>query len=334
MSNPIAINGFGRIGRNFLRAVLEDQKTANLFTVKAINLGPSTAEHVALLFSHDSVYGTFNKKTDYKDGYLYIDDYEPIAILQEPDPLLINWKKFNITWVIECSGKLTSKEKALQHCRAGAQKILISAPCSTADVTIVPGINDADYNQKNHNIVSLGSCTTNCLAHLIQPLHQSFKLTSGLVTTVHAYTNNQQLLDSYHKDPRRGRAAALNIIPTSTGAEKVISLLFPELAGKIKAQALRVPVANISLVDFSFTTEKAITKESINQLYKEQAMNNPYLDYSILPLVSSDFIHNSHSAIFDSTLTLCSYGLGKIAGWYDNEYGYSSRMKDFLLHNL
>lgn len=332
MSIRVAINGFGRIGRVFLRTIFE-QNTPTI-TIVAINLGPTTLENSDTLFAYDSVMGRFNGTVTQEGDTLSINGTK-IKLLTISNPQELPWKDLNIDWVVEASGRFTKRNDAAQHLIAGAKKVLITAPAVDADVTIVPGINDATYQPDNHHIVSLGSCTTNCFAPLIKVLHETFIIQSGIMTTVHAYTNNQVTLDSAHKDPRRGRAAALNIIPTKTGANKVITKLFPDLEGKLSAIALRVPVPDGSLVDFAFTTQKPISIELINGAFKKYSETtlNHFLSYSDKPLVSSDFIKNPSSAIFDSTLTQSVGNMGKVFAWYDNEFGYSSRLRDFLLHS-
>lgn len=330
MSSRVAINGFGRIGRIFLRTIFE-QSTPTI-TIVAINLGPTAVENIDTLFAYDSVMGKFNGTVAQQDNVLTINGTS-IKLLSVANPLELPWKSLDIDWVVEASGRFTKRSDAAQHLTAGSKKVLITAPAADADVTIVPSINDTEYQASNHHIVSLGSCTTNCFAPLIKVLHETFIIQSGIMTTIHAYTNNQVTLDSAHKDPRRGRAAALNIIPTKTGANKVITNLFPDLEGKLSAIALRVPVPDGSLVDFAFTTQKPISIELINaafQLYAKTKLQKT-LGYSDKPLVSSDFIKNSFSAVFDGTLTQCAGNMGNIFAWYDNEFGYSSRLRDFLI---
>lgn len=330
----IAINGFGRIGKTFLRALLEDAKAQEIIKVVAINIGPGSIEQAVQLFKYDSIMGKFNGTIEATDDHFKVNGYK-IKLISEKDPLKIDWKKLDIDWVVEASGKFTTRELASMHLKSGAKKVLITAPAKDEDVTIIPGVNDKQYNPQKDNIVSLGSCTTNCFAPMIKVLKENFELTSGLMTTIHAYTNDQVLLDVEHKDPRRARAAALNIIPTNTGAEKVICKIYPELEGKIKARAIRVPTPIVSLVDFSFTTKEKTNANDINALFEKYAQNQlkDILEYCTEPLVSSDFEHNPHSCIIDSLLTQSIDHIHKILGWYDNEYGYSCRLKQFLLHN-
>ncbi len=337
MAIRVAINGFGRIGQAFLRAVLSDKKASQEIEIVAINQGPNKSEHVGLFFKYDSVMGQFPGNVTYKDGKLTIGD-RTITVLSEKDPDKCAWGKLAIDWVVEASGCFRTKELAGLHVSAGSKKVLITAPSQDSDVTIIPGVNDNAYKPNEHAIVSLGSCTTNCFAPIIKVIKENFDFTYGLMTTVHAYTNDQVLLDSTHKDPRRARAAGINIIPTKTGADKVIVQIYPELMGKIKAVALRVPVPDVSLIDFTFQTKEKLSSDSINQVFKEYAHEKlkGILEYTAEPLVSSDYIGNMHSAIFDSLLTqtLEDGFISKVFAWYDNEFGYAVRLKEFLLHNL
>ena len=334
MPKKIAINGFGRIGRTFLRTLLADKTVQKELQVVAINIGPCDPQMAGFLFKHDSVMGQFEGPVEYKDNALNVNGYK-IKIITELDPLNINWKELEVDWVIEATGKYTSKTKAEQHLKAGCKKVLITAPATDEDITIIPGVNDEKYIAEKHNIVSLGSCTTNCFAPIVKVLKENFKLTSGLMTTIHAYTNDQVLLDVEHKDPRRARAAALNMIPAKTGAEKVIIKIYPEFEGKIKASAIRVPTPVVSLVDFTFITEEKVSAEKINNAFKtySEKQLKGILQYCTKPLVSSDFQGNSHSCIIDSLLTNSTGSISKVFGWYDNEFGYCCRLKDFLLHN-
>ncbi len=334
MAKKIAINGFGRIGRTFLRVLLEDKKTQEEIDVIAVNIGPGNPNQTALLFKYDSLMGKFQGDVKTTDSSLKVDGYN-IKLLAECDPLKIDWKKLGVDWVVEASGRFRTRESAGMHLKAGSKKVLITAPATDEDITIIPGVNDNEYNAIKHNLVSLGSCTTNCFAPIVRVIKENFDFVSGLMTTIHAYTNDQVLLDIEHKDPRRARAAALNIIPTKTGADKVVCKLYPELEGKIKAIAIRVPTPLVSLVDFTFTTKEKLDKEKINQTFKKYSQNElkGILQYCDEPLVSSDFEKNPYSCIIDSLLTQSIENIHKVFGWYDNEYGYCCRLKDFLLHN-
>jgi len=329
----IAINGFGRIGRTCLRVLLSDENSTKNFDVVAINLGPAQSENVDLLFKYDSVMGTYPKPVSFENGELKVDGFS-IKVLTEKDPSALPWQSLGVDVVIESSGVFRTKEKAGLHLKAGAKKVLITAPAKDEDVTIIPGVNDNLYDKEKHNIISLGSCTTNCFAPMVKVIKENFGLKHGLMTTIHAYTNDQVLLDIEHKDPRRARAAALNMIPTKTGAGDLIIKLFPELEGKIKATSIRVPTPVVSLVDFSFETEKEITAEQLNKIFKtsSEAYLKNILQFIDIPLVSSDFAQSAYSCIIDSLLTQATGKFGKVFGWYDNEYGYCNRVKDFLLH--
>ncbi|MCK4651056.1 type I glyceraldehyde-3-phosphate dehydrogenase [Candidatus Babeliales bacterium] len=339
MSKKIAINGFGRIGKTFLRTLLQDKK--NELEVVAINLGPGNPELAAHLFKYDSIMGKYQGSIEYKScknkdytGILKIDGFE-IKILSELNPLKTNWKNLEIDWVVESSGAFTKREKSELHLKSGAKKVLITAPSTNEDITIIPGVNDNQYKPDKHFIISLGSCTSNCFAPIIKVLKENFTILNGFMTTIHAYTNDQVLLDIEHKDPRRARAAALNMIPTKTGADKVIVKIYPDLEKKLKGQAIRVPTPVVSLVDFTFTTDHELTTEKINQTFKKYSQNElkGILEYCEEPLVSKDFEQNSHSCIIDSFLTQSLGKISKVFGWYDNEFGYCCRLKDFLLHN-
>lgn len=330
----IAINGFGRIGRTFLRTILENKEAHQKINVVAINIGLSDPSTVAHLFQYDTIMRTFKGNVRLENDKLIINDFI-IKIFTEKDPFNLPWKKLNIDWVVESSGHFTVRGEAKKHIDAGAKKVLITAPAMDEDVTIIPGINEDKFDEKKHSIISLGSCTTNCFAPLVKVIVDNFSLESGLMTTVHSYTNDQVLLDVEHKDLRRARAAACNIIPTKTGADKVITKLFPELDGKIKASSLRVPTPVVSIVDFSFVTKELLTKENINLCFKKSAHSEQkIIQYIDLPLVSSDFIGNSYSCIFDSLLTQSVGTVSKVFAWYDNEYGYSSRITDFLIYTI
>ena len=335
MSLRIAINGFGRIGRSFLRAVLLDDQASKQLDVIAINIGPSAPDMVAHLFKYDSIMRTFPGSIEFRDGALFING-KSIKILTEKDPKSLPWKDLAIDWVVEASGHFTTRETASLHHDAGCKKVVITAPATDEDITIIPGVNDEQYSADQHHIVSMGSCTTNCFAPLVKVIHQEFCIVSGLMTTTHAYTNDQVLLDVEHHDPRRARAAAINIIPTKTGADKVITKIYPELTGKLKARAIRVPVPTVSLVDFTFLTEKQISIELINAAFLRASRKEllSVVEFVSEPLVSSDFIGNSHSCIFDSLLTQTIGPMGKVFAWYDNEFGYSSKLKDFLMQKV
>ncbi len=328
----IAINGFGRIGRTFLRTVLLDKKAKKELNVVAINIGPSHIDNTALLFKHDSVMGTFPGVVSLKNNKLSIDEFE-IDIIAEPDPTAIDWKSRNIDWVVESSGHFTKREKAQLHLASGAKKVLITAPAKNEDVTIIPGVNDNAYDPKKHNLVSLGSCTTNAIVPTLKIIEDEFGVEQSFMTTVHAYTNTQTLLDLQDHDPRRCRAAALNIVPSSTGASDVVTKVIPSLAGKFIASSLRVPIPKVSIIDLVFTTKKHIDATMINAAFKKAAAGTMHsiVAFTTEPLVSSDYSGDPHSVTIDGTLTAAEHSMGKVFGWYDNEWGYSERLKDFLM---
>ena len=330
----IAINGFGRIGRTFLRTVLSDDAARKNIEVVAINVGPADITQAAYFFQYDSVMGTYPHAAVYKDGFLQVQGLK-IQLVAEKDAAQLPWKKLAVDWVVDCSGKYTNGKDARKHIEAGAKKVLISAPAHDVDCTIIPGVNSATY-KKDHTIISLGSCTTNALIPLLDVIKKTWGIEAATVVTTHAYTASQALLDGFtsSKDVRRGRAAALNIIPTSTGANRMVDEIFPDLKGKVSATALRVPVANVSLIDVTWLGSKKVTVEEINAAFTKAAQTNlkHILDVSTVPLVSSDFAGNNHSVIVDTNLTLAVNSMGKVYGWYDNEWGYSSRLKDFLMN--
>lgn len=334
MTTKIAINGFGRIGKTFLRTIMIDPEVQKKLSVVAINIGPSNPTNLAHFFTYDSTLGKFDGTVSYNNNQLIINNHT-IQILAERDPSKLPWKKLDIDFVVEASGCFTKREKASSHLNAGSKKVLITAPATDEDITVIPGVNDDQYDPEKHSIISLGSCTTNCFAPIIKVLQSNFSINQGFMTTIHAYTNNQALLDSEHKDPRRGRAAALNIIPTSTGADKVITKIYPDLQGKLQGAAIRVPVAVVSLVDFTFTTTQELTASTINQAFEKASQNDlkTILHVSHEPLVSSDFIGSPYSCVIDSLLTKATDSIGKVSGWYDNEFGYCMRLRDFLLNS-
>ncbi len=332
MAIRIAINGFGRIGRNVLRS---GYNNSNIEFVAINDL--TDAKTLAHLLKYDSTFGTM--PADVKvDGNAIMVDGKKIQILSERDPAALPWKDLNIDLVIESTGKFTNKEGASKHIAAGAKKVLISAPAKDAiDATIVMGVNQKIYDKNKHNIVSNASCTTNCLAPVAKILNDNFGIKRGLMTTVHSYTNDQVILDFPHKDLRRTRAAALNIIPTSTGAAKAVGLVIPELNGKLNGLSLRVPTPNVSIVDLVCDIEKEATVETINAVFKEAANGalKGILQYCDEPLVSRDFYANPHSAILDAGSTyVVDKTMVKVLAWYDNEWAYSVRMLDLAKYML
>lgn len=329
----IAINGLGRIGRNFLRVLLADKQIHNNIDLVAINIGPAKKDNLATMLKYDSLMGTYQGSMVLEGDMLVIDG-KRIQILSEPDPALLPWKKLAIDWVVEASGRFTQREGAEKHLLAGARAVLITAPAKQEDITIIPGVNDVAFDPKKHRIVSLGSCTTNAFAPTLKVMHDTFEVVNCLMTTIHSYTNSQVLLDVEHKDVRRSRAAAINMIPTSTGAGTVITKVLPELEGRVQAMALRIPLAKVSLIDMTVMTKKRMTRDMINQafVYAAEREMKQVLGITMEPLVSSDFSGDSHSVVIDGLLTVtCGDHMAKVCGWYDNEWGYSERLKDFLV---
>jgi glyceraldehyde 3-phosphate dehydrogenase len=328
MAIKIAINGFGRIGRNVLRAHYEYGKKQGLEFVALNDLGDAKTN--AHLLKHDTAHGPFGGSVQV-DGDSLVVNGDRIKVLAERDPAKLPWKALGVDVVFECTGLFTSKAKTAGHIQAGAKKVIISAPGgSDVDRTIVMGVNDKDLKGSD-TVISNASCTTNCLAPLVKALDDSIGVVNGLMTTIHAYTNDQVLTDVYHKDLRRARSASQNMIPTKTGAAAAVGLVLPHLNGKLDGFAIRVPTINVSIVDLSFIAKKATTAEEVNAAVKKASEGalKGILEYNTEPLVSSDFNHNPASSIFDSTLTKVSGGtLVKVSSWYDNEWGFSNRMLD------
>lgn len=324
----IAINGFGRIGRNVLRALYENGYQDRINVVAINDLAPT--ESNAHLLQFDTTHGRFNAKVDYSDDSISVDGKKIPAFMQR-DPASLPWKDLEVDIVFECTGFFRSRDKADLHLQAGAKKVLVSAPGKGLDATIVYGVNEHVLSASNQ-FVSNASCTTNCLAHVAKALNDSVGIESGLANTVHAYTNTQNLLDSYHKDKRRGRAAAYSMIPTSTGSAKAIGSVIPELDGKLDAVAVRVPTLNVSLLDFTFVPGKSVTLSDLDSIFSEYAVGRESVfEMNQQPLVSIDFNHNPASCIIDLEQTRISGGLVKIQAWYDNEWGFSNRMLDTAL---
>ena len=323
----IAINGFGRIGRNIVRAYYERPELHQKIKIVAINdLGDSSINTHLLQF--DSVHGYFHKIVTHDEHSLTVENNK-ILCFSERDPSKLPWKEHKIDLVCECTGLFTDKQSAAKHITAGAKKVLISAPGKNVDATVVYGINDQSLKSTD-KIISNASCTTNCLAPIAKPLNDSLGIETGLMTTIHAYTNDQQLSDSYHSDVYRARSATMSMIPTKTGAASAISEVIPELIGKLDGMAVRVPTINVSLVDFSFNATRETSKEEVNTIIKDAAENSlqGILNYSDKPLVSIDYNHNPHSSNFDSLQTKVKGSLVKVMSWYDNEWGFCNRMLD------
>ena len=330
MTIKIGINGLGRIGRMLIRAIIESKN--NNLEIKHIN-NRSSSEVGCSLIKYDSVHGKFDANISYNDENLIINK-KKISYTQETDIKNIEWKKFNVDYVFECTGKFNSKDKLLAHIKNGAKKVIVSAPCKGADKTIVYGVNE-NMISKSDKIISAASCTTNCLAPVANVLNKNFEIEKGFMTTIHAFTSDQRILDNSHKDPRRARSASQSIIPTSTGASKAIGEIIPSLKGKLEGVAMRVPTPNVSLIELVFCSKKEITKEKINDAFSKAAKNQSknVLEITSEKLVSVDFNHNSASAIIDSSLTnVVGKNMGKISAWYDNEWGFSNRMCDIAEH--
>ncbi|WP_435114253.1 type I glyceraldehyde-3-phosphate dehydrogenase [Candidatus Pelagibacter bacterium nBUS_36] len=326
MTIKVGINGMGRIGRMVIRAIIESQNKN--IKIKHIN-NRSNSETSCALIKYDSIHGKFNAELGYDENHLIINKNK-ITFSQESKIENINWKKFDVDYVFECTGKFNSKEKLLPHINNGAKRVIVSAPCKNADKTIVFGVNE-DQLTNNDQIISAASCTTNCLAPVANTLHKNFEIEKGFMTTIHAFTSDQRILDNSHKDPRRARSASQSIVPTSTGASKAIGEIIPSLKGKLEGVAMRVPTPNVSLIELVFCTKKEINIEKINNTFKEVSKNQSkkILEITSEKLVSIDFNHNSASAIVDLSLTsVVDKNMGKISVWYDNEWGFSNRMCD------
>ncbi|MEO8445726.1 MAG: type I glyceraldehyde-3-phosphate dehydrogenase [Gammaproteobacteria bacterium] len=328
MTVKVAINGYGRIGRNVLRALYEGKRNGEISIVAINDLGDANTN--AHLTRHDTAHGKFPGSVAVEGDSMVVNG-DRIRVLAKRNPAELPWRELGVDVVLECTGLFTSKEKAGAHLQAGAKKVIISAPGGKdVDATIVYGVNHQSL-KASHTVISNASCTTNCLAPLVKPLHEKLGVVQGLMTTIHAYTNDQVLTDVYHEDLRRARSATMSMIPTKTGAAAAVGLVLPELNGKLDGFAMRVPTINVSVVDLSFIAQRATTADEVNKVMKEASEGSlkGILAYNADPLVSVDFNHNPHSSIFDSTLTKVSGGtLVKVCAWYDNEWGFSNRMLD------
>jgi len=327
MATRIGINGFGRVGRLTLRAV--NQYHEGKLEVAAVN-DLADAKINAHLLKWDSTYGPYPGEVKAADDSIMVDG-KPVKVLAERDPANINWGDMGVEVVLESTGLFTDATKAAAHLKGGAKKVLISAPAKNEDITIVLGVNEEQYNPQKHNIISNASCTTNCIAPVVKVLYQSFGFEKGLMTTIHSYTNDQRLLDTFHKDPRRARAAALNIVPTTTGAARAVTQVIPELKGKLHGLAFRVPTATVSVVDLVCDLKKEVTAEQVNQAFQKAAAGSlkGILEYCQEELVSMDFRGNPASSIVDAPSTMVIAGnMVKVLSWYDNEWGYSCRLAD------
>jgi glyceraldehyde 3-phosphate dehydrogenase len=328
MTTRVGINGFGRIGRSFTRLALERTD----LEVVAIN-DITDAGTLAHLLAFDSTYGRLGRTVEHTPDSIIVDG-TPIPVLSERDPAAIDWAKLGADVVIESTGKFRTRDGAALHLKGGARKVLISAPGKDVDLTIVLGVNDEDYDPQRHDVISNASCTTNCLAPVAKVLHDKVGILAGIMTTIHAYTNDQVLTDVYHSDLRRARSATMSQIPTKTGAAAAVGLVLPELKGRLDGFAVRVPTINVSLVDLTFTAKRATSVEEVNKTLQQAAAGalQGILAYNDAPLVSVDFNHDAHSSVFDATLTKVIEGtLVKVCAWYDNEWGFSNRMLDTTL---
>tara|TARA_Y100000591_G_scaffold226134_1_gene197196 strand:- start:1024 stop:2031 length:1008 start_codon:yes stop_codon:yes gene_type:complete len=324
MTVKVGINGMGRIGRMIVRAIIENNNKN--IEIKHIN-NRTNSEACSSLLKYDSIHGKFNAEIGFDKKHIIINK-KKISFSQETDLDQITWKKFDVDYVFECTGKFNSKEKLLPHINNGAKKVIVSAPCKNADKTIVFGVNESQLD-KEDKIISAASCTTNCLAPVAYVLNENFEIEKGFMTTIHAFTSDQRILDNSHKDPRRARSASQSIVPTSTGASKAIGEIIPSLNNKLEGIAMRVPTPNVSLIELVFCTKKDLSVEKINtafeNFYNKQKIK--ILDITSEKLVSIDFNHNPASTIVDSTLTsVVAKNMGKISAWYDNEWGFSNRM--------
>ena len=328
MTIKVGINGLGRIGRMIIRSIIENK--SNNIDIKHIN-NRANSEVSASLLKYDSIHGKFNANISFDENHIIVNKNK-ITFSQELDLNNINWSKYSVDYVFECTGKFNSKEKLLPHINNGAKKVIVSAPCKDADKTIVYGVNERELN-KNDNVISAGSCTTNCLAPVAHVLNENFEIEKGFMTTIHSFTSDQRILDNSHKDPRRARSASQSIVPTSTGASKSIGEIIPSLKGKLDGVAMRVPTPNVSLIELTFCTKKDLSVDKINLAFQKFSEKNKILETTKEKLVSIDFNHNPASSIIDENLTkVIGKNMGKISAWYDNEWGFSNRMCDIVDH--
>ena len=331
MKIKIGINGMGRIGRMILRSIYEGNKKIEIMHIN----NRTNSETCSTLLKYDSIHGKFKTNISYDKNNLIVNKNK-ISFGQETDLNKINWKKYGVDYVFECTGKFNSKDKLQPHLNNGAKKVIVSAPCKNADKTIVFGVNESEL-KKEDKIVSAASCTTNCLAPVAHVLNENFSIEKGFMTTIHAFTSDQRILDNSHKDPRRARSASQSIVPTSTGASKAIGEIIPSLKGKLEGIAMRVPTPNVSLVELVFCTKKDLNIEKINSAFENFSKKNKIIEITNEKLVSIDFNHNPASSIIDASLTnVVDKNMGKISAWYDNEWGFSNRMCDIAeyLHKI
>ena len=328
MKIKIGINGLGRIGRMIIRTIFENNYKN--IEIKHIN-NKTNSETSSALLKYDSIHGKFNEKITFDEKHLIINKNK-ITFSQETDLKNINWQKYGVDYVFECTGKFNSKDELMSHVNNGAKKVIVSAPCKKADKTIVFGVNELEL-KRNDKIISAASCTTNCLAPVAHVLNENFKIEKGFMTTIHAITSDQRILDNSHKDPRRARSANQSIVPTSTGASKAIGEIIPSLKGKLEGVAMRVPTPNVSLIELVFCSKEDLSIEKINSAFQNFSKKNKVLEFTQEKLVSIDFNHNPASSIVDGSLTnVIGKNMGKISAWYDNEWGFSNRMCDIAEH--
>ncbi len=326
MTVRVAINGFGRIGRNLLRSAARYDIDLEFVAVNDL----TDTETLALLLRYDSVHGRFDGTVESSGSGLVVDGHE-IRVLSERDPASLPWKELEVDVVVESTGLFTTRDEAAKHLDAGAKKVVISAPAKGEDKTIVLGANEAEYDPDAHDVVSMASCTTNSVVPMAKTIHEAFGIEQGLMTTVHAYTGDQRLHDAPHKDPRRARAGAVSIVPTTTGAAKAASLALPELAGRMDGLALRVPIPDGSVTDLTLLLEREVTADEVNDAVRAAA-EGPLagiMEFATDPIVSIDIVGNPHSCVFDSLATMAAGRMVKVLGWYDNEWGYSTRLAEF-----
>ena len=331
MKIKIGINGMGRIGRMILRSIYEGNKKIKIMHIN----NRTNSETCSTLLKHDSIHGKFKADISFDENNLIVNKNK-ISFGQETDLNKIDWKKYGVDYVFECTGKFNSKDKLQPHLNNGAKKVIVSAPCKNADKTIVFGVNESELD-KEDEIISAASCTTNCLAPVAHVLNKNFGIEKGFMTTIHAFTSDQRILDNSHKDPRRARSASQSIVPTSTGASKAIGEIIPSLKGKLEGVAMRVPTPNVSLIELVFCTKKDLNIEKINSAFENFSKKNKVIEITKEKLVSIDFNHNPASSIIDASLTnVVGKNMGKISAWYDNEWGFSNRMCDIAeyLHKI
>ncbi len=331
MKIKIGINGMGRIGRMILRSIYEGNKKIEVMHIN----NRTNSETCSTLLKYDSIHGKFKAEISYDENNLIVNKNK-ISFGQEADLNRIDWKKYGVDYVFECTGKFNSKDKLETHLNNGAKKVIVSAPCKNADKTVVFGVNESELN-KEDKIISAASCTTNCLAPVAHVLNENFGIEKGFMTTIHAFTSDQRILDNSHKDPRRARSASQSIVPTSTGASKAIGEIIPSLKGKLEGVAMRIPTPNVSLIELVFCTKKDLNIEKINSAFEDFSKKNKIIEITKEKLVSIDFNHNPASSIIDASLTnVVGKNMGKISAWYDNEWGFSNRMCDIAeyLHKI